>query len=236
MILLIILRNVILTIGVQIHNKKDIFLELDYMPCENPEETNKPSQELLQRLIDIFENKDITLHIDTGELGGGEQIPYCKSKFSFAKLRDLYWQYFLKNNLTNPRKGIFHYGIICNYCPDLNFPFFGWDGLDSFAVSTEWLKETMPFFSRKRLIVGATVHHLGHTLGLIADTNNAIDNMGTTKIFNKDFFVYRNYKSCMNYRYKYLLFSYSDGSHGRGDFDEWSNLDFSFFKNTNFKI
>ena len=47
--------------------------------------------------------------------------------FSFAKMTDVYWDYFLHNDLNNPRKGIFHYCIICDYCPDLNYPFFGWD-------------------------------------------------------------------------------------------------------------
>ena len=39
----------------------------------------------------------------------------------------------------------------------------------------------------------------------------------------------------MNYDYKYKILDYSDGSHGRGDFDDWSNLDYDFFKNTDFK-
>ena len=123
----------------------------------------------------IFAKHNITLHVDLGDLNGGEEIPYCQSIFSFAKLRDLYWDYFLHNNLSNPRKGIFHYGIICNYCPDLNFPFFGWDNFDSFAISSEWLKKIYPFLPRGQLIVGGVVHHLGHSLGLTPDLHGGID-------------------------------------------------------------
>ena len=214
--------------------EKDVFLEIDWMPCLVPEEENKPSLELIEELVKVFADHEINLHVDLGELDGGGEIPYCTSKFSFAKLRDLYWDYFLNNNLTNPRKGIFHYGIICSYCPDLNFPFFGWDGLDSFAVSSEWLKDIFPFTERDNLIVGASLHHLGHTLGLLADTFGGIDNLGTSQPLDIQWWKYRNYKSSMNYRYKYKIFSYSDGDNGPGDFNDWENLDFSFFKDTNF--
>jgi len=36
----------------------------------------------------------------------------------------------------------------------------------------------------------------------------------------------------MNYYYKYKILSYSDGTNGCGDFDDWANLNFSYFKNT----
>jgi parallel beta-helix repeat protein len=214
---------------------KDIFLEIDWMDSGNPDVSNRPPENLIEELIQIFNQHNITLHIDIGNLGGGEEIPICRSTFSFSKLKDLYWNYYLHNDLNNLRKGIFHYGIICNYCPDLNFPFFGWDQFDSFAISAKWLKDCNPLKSTGRLIVGAAVHHLGHTLGLISDTYGGIDNIGTTRIFTIQWLKYRNYKSCMNYRYKYNIFSFSDGKHGRGDFDDWSHLDFSFFKNSSFE-
>jgi parallel beta-helix repeat protein len=216
--------------------QKDIFVEIDWMPCSIPEDTNRPPENLIEELKNIFLEHDIVLHVDLGEMGGGGRIPTCRSNFSFAKLLDLYWSCFLENDTLNPRKGIFHYGVICSFCPDVNFPFFGWDGLDSFAISSEWLKKILPYYSHGRLIVGAIVHHLGHSLGLVADTYKGIDNMGASQIFNRDWWMYRNYKSCMNYRYKYMLLSYSDGTNGEGDFDDWSNLDFSFFKNTEFKV
>jgi len=39
----------------------------------------------------------------------------------------------------------------------------------------------------------------------------------------------------MNYCYTYRILDYSDGSHGRNDFDDWGNLDFYFFKNSHFE-
>ena len=213
---------------------KDIFLEIDWMESINLSFSNKPPQELLDKVISIFEKQNISLHIDVGALEGGEEITLCYSVSSYDKLRDLYWDYFLHNDLNNPRKGIFHYGFICDYCPDSNFPFFGWDQLDSFAISSQWLKDKLPLFGVGRLIVGATVHHLGHTLGLKADIHGGIDNIVTLHPFTIQWWKYRNYKSCMNYWYKYKIFTYSDGKHGFGDFNDWGNIDLNFFKNSNF--
>jgi hypothetical protein len=30
--------------------------------------------------------------------------------------------------------------------------------------------------------------------------------------------------------------TYSDGSHGKNDFDDWGHLNFTFFKNTEFTL
>jgi hypothetical protein len=214
--------------------KKDIFLEIDWMESLDQSHSNKPPENLIKKVISIFSKQNINLHVDLGNLEGGEEIPYNTPTFSFANLRDIYCEYFLHNDINNPRKGIFHYGIICDYFPDINFPFFGWDQLDSFAISAKWLKEEIPQFDVGRLIVGAIVHHLGHSLGLLADTYGGIDNTETINPFTLQWWKYKNYKSCLNYYYKYKIFDYSDGTHGWGDFDDWSHLNFSFFKNSRF--
>ncbi len=198
--------------------------------------SNKPPLDFLNQIIDVFNSHNITLHIDIGELGGGEEIPdvsICSN--SYSTILYIYWEYFLHENPLNPRKGIFHYGVICNYCPDVNFPFIGWDNLDSFAISIRWLHSIYPHIPRGKLIAGAIIHHLGHTLGLIADTYDGIDNLGTLQIFSIPWWNYINYKSCMNYFYKFKVLSFSDGTHGRGDFNDWENMDLKFFKNSDFK-
>ncbi len=214
---------------------KDIFLEIDWMESHS-NLSNKPPLDFLNQIIDVFNSHNITLHIDIGELGGGEEISdvsICSN--SYSTILYIYWEYFLHENPLNPRKGIFHYGVICNYCPDVNFPFIGWDNLDSFAISIRWLHSIYPHIPRGKLIAGAIIHHLGHTLGLIADTYDGIDNLGTLQIFSIPWWNYINYKSCMNYFYKFKVLSFSDGTHGRGDFNDWENMDLKFFKNSDFK-
>jgi hypothetical protein len=215
--------------------QKDIFLEFDWMECRTSNlETNKPSQEYIQKAIDIFAAHDICLHIDVGNLGGGEQIPY-KANFSFAELRDIYWNYFLHNDMNNPRKGIFHYGIICDYGPANGFAFIGWDNLDGFCISADYLKNNHEVsYPRQRFIIGSSIHELGHTLGLTVDDHGGNDNKISTLPFTIQWFKYLTYPSCMNYFYTYFILGFSDGSHGPGDFNDWDHMDFSFFKHTHF--
>ena len=209
---------------------KDIFLELDWMHCDDTE-SNKPDELWLQPIVDSYAEHNITLHIDLGSLGGGEEIHYeCRHVPTYAALEDMYWKYFLENDLQNPRKNIFHYGLLCNFCPDLNFPFVGWNALDSFAISVEWLAQTYPQYERQQLIAGGIAHHFGHTLGLIADTYQGIDNMDTLRFFSASWWNFHNYQSCMNYYYKFRKLTLSDGSDLPGDFNDWEHLDFSFFQ------
>jgi hypothetical protein len=72
-------------------------------------------------------------------------------------------------------------------------------------------------------------------LGLIVDTYGGIDNEMILIPFSVQWWKYHNYKSSMNYKYKYKIFTFSDGTQGYGDFNDWNKLDFSFFKNTYFE-
>jgi len=211
---------------------KDIFLECDLIESKNSEVTNNPSGRLLNKMKTTFSDHNITLHFDDGELDGGEILPY-KSNFTYSDLIDLYWEYFLHNDLNNPRKGIFHYCIICDYGPESGFAFIGWDNLDSFLISSEVIQNRNPFIQRKRLIVGGMIHEFGHTLGLNVDDHGGNDNIVATKAF-LIWLKYIGYRSCMNYWYTYRVIDFSEGKNGPGDFDDWNNFELSFFKNTQF--
>jgi len=211
---------------------KDIFLEIDWV--KRPKSwlpTNKPSQEIIDEITQIFEWHGIQLHIDVGDCDGGEEVPYV-TNFSYADLRDFYWDYFLHNDLNNPRKGIFHYCFTCDFGPGRGFAFIGWDHIDSFDISAQMLQDSFPQYSRSRVIMAGAIHELGHTLGLFVDDHGGIDNEGATKLFSKQWLKYRNYRSCMNYYHTYKILGYSDGNNGPGDFNDWSNLDYMFFKNS----
>ena len=212
----------------------DIFLEFDWTKAQDSNAPNKPCCKFISKMTSAFEKHNITLHVDIGNLEGGEEIPSI-SNFSFADLRDLYWNYFLHNDLNNPRKGIFHYCLVCDYGPGPGFAFVGWDHLDSFDISAQMLQNNQPSFSREQLIIGGSIHELGHTLGLFVDDHGGNDNTVATWPFTLQWWKYQNYKSCMNYRYTYRIIDYSDGSHGKGDFNDWAELDFTFFKNTHFE-
>lgn len=213
---------------------KDVFLEFDWMEQKNSDMAlNKPLSKYLNQMKEVFKRQNINLHLDVGDLEGGEEIPYI-SDFSYPQLRDLYWEYFLHNDLNNPRKDIFHYCLVCYHGPGSGFAFVGWDNVDSFDISAETLQESYQYLDRSRIICGGAIHELGHTLGLFADDHGGIDNRVALKLFRLQWWKYRNYKSCMNYMYTYQIYDYSDGTHGPGDYNDWENLDFSFFKDSDF--
>lgn len=213
---------------------RDIFLEFDWIGLKDGDDTNKLPSRYVNKLVNVFKKHNITLHIDVGNLGGGEGI-VKKQPLTYSDIVDIYWDYFLHNDIDNPRKGIFHYGLVCYYGPGPGFAFIGLDNLDSFLIASEMQKEKHKLLSRQRLIAGGSIHELGHTMGLTVDDHDGIDNRGATVIPSLEFMKYKNYKSCLNYLYTYIIIDYSDGTHGRNDFDDWSNLDFYFFKNTHFE-
>jgi len=215
---------------------KDIFLEFDWVETKDDDDpSNKPPIKYVNKIVNKFQDNNISLHVDLGDLDGGEEIPYIVN-FSYSDLRDIYWDFFLHNDLNNPRKGIFHYCIVCAYGAGPGFAFIGLNHLDSFQISAQMILDKNPILNRGRAIIGGSIHELGHTLGLTVDDHGGNDNIIATMLFNKQWWKYRNYRSCMNYRYTYQILDFSDGDNGIGDFDDWSNLDFGFFKNTHFII
>lgn len=214
--------------------QKDIFIEFDHTPSKNPDASNVLPEEYVEQMKDRFAEHGIILHVDQGELNGGEEIPYI-TNFDHGELVDLYWDYFLHNDLNNPRKNIFHYGIICDQGPGNGFAFIGWAHLNSFCISADVLSANHRFLERGWLITCGSMHETGHTLGLVADDFGGIDNQAAMKPKYPDFWYYRTYKSSMNYGAIYSVLDYSDGDNGRVDYNDWAGMEFDFFKNTHFE-
>jgi parallel beta-helix repeat protein len=214
--------------------KKDLFLEFDWTTTLAGNNTNKPATTDIAQMIDAFARQNITLHVDTGALGGGEELP-AQTLITYAEIITIYWEYFLHNDLNTPRQHIFHYGILCDYSETAGFAVMGWNHLNAFVIGAQSLAENHPKSNKSWLALAASMHETGHTCGLIATKYKGIDNRVTVKPYYKEFWIYLPYKSIMNYLYTYSFMDYSDGSHGRGDFNDWGNLDFSFFKNTRFE-
>jgi parallel beta-helix repeat protein len=213
---------------------KDVFLEFDWVTSAQSGVTNKPQDANLSAMITAFANHNITLHVDTGNLGGGEEIP-VHPYVTFSDVVNVYWDYFLHNNLNNPRQRIFHYGLVCDHSDGNGYAVFGWDNLNAFIIAAQQLVTKQPRYQRDWLIVCGSMHELGHTFSLVAKRFIGIDNMLSTKIRYKEFWQCIPYRSVLNYQYTYSFLDYSDGSRGGHDFNDWKTLDFSFFKNTNFR-
>lgn len=144
------------------------------METDYSQTTNKPDEMLIEQAIAIFEEHNIKLHIDTGNLGGGQMIPY-QSLPNVVDFRNLYREYFLHEDLNQPRKGIFRYAIV-TIDSEAGYTIFSWDQLDFFNCGAQQIKEKFPWYTKKRIIQHVIIHEVGHCLRLFGDTVEGIDN------------------------------------------------------------
>jgi len=204
---------------------RDIFLEVDGMegkyPWSKPYMLPKESQYLL---CNAFARHNITLHVDDGCMGGGgELIPY-RDLLTGNGMGDARTRYFLHWNHHNWRLGVFHYAIISSQI-DFSRPVGGCAfDIDSFAIGAQYVRNWAWAFylqgsNYQRAFASVVMHELGHTLGL--NRFEGIDNLDTRFPWNKGFWEWGNYRSCMNYRYVYKLVDYSDGDDSDHDQNDW---------------
>jgi len=71
------------------------------------------------------------------------------------------------------------------------------------------------------------MHELGHTFAFSPIPGHNEDSKYPWQL---GWWLVRSYKSCMNYAYMYYMVDYSDGSHGKNDFDDWERMDMTYFQ------
>ncbi|KYK21791.1 hypothetical protein AYK21_04545 [Thermoplasmatales archaeon SG8-52-2] len=213
--------------------RQDIFVELDQMESgPDGEPASVLTDEAKDLLRDAFDKQNIVLHIDDGCMGGGEWIPFEQLLDpEEGDLERIYRDYFLHGNESNWRKGVFHYGLVVYDATFQGFVFHAADDYSgAFQISSKYVdkKDFIPT-ARRRHVSYASVymHELGHTLEINIPGGH---DEKSKAIWQPHWWKFRPYKSCMNYGYTYFLVDYSDGSRGRNDHDDWSNLDLVAFQ------
>ena len=212
--------------------RKDVFVELDQMEAgPNGEPASELTDQAKDLLRDAFDKQNIVLHIDDGCMGGGEWIPFELELNHSDGLPRVYRDYFLHGNESNWRKGVFHYGLVIYDGTFNGFVFHAADDYDgAFQISSKYVdkKDIIPTARRKAVSYASVyMHELGHTLQI--DIPGGHDEKSKA-FWQPHWWKFRAYKSCMNYGYTYFLVDYSDGSRGRNDHDDWSNLDLVAFQ------
>jgi len=231
--------------------RQDIFIEIDQMAAGPKGETGFAPTAAFDLLRDAYAKHSIVWHIDDGRLGGGEQVPF-DDNMSQNDLANYYWLYFMHGDAQNWRRGIFRWCIVgyngayawhgtlvngFTFSSDINHS----SALDCFFVSSKNLNNKTKEFPLIGMLIrgtlnrdtnlaiiwaGAIMHETGHTLACSApgcDCNGVMP-------WQINFWRYANYKSVMNYRYIYTsLLDYSDGSHGKNDYDDWNSMDLTYF-------
>jgi len=216
--------------------KKDIFVEVDWMPGHSL------SSDAKNRLIAAFANAPVSnpdgstgikLHIDDGAMGGGTvteyaKVVYAESSFGapihtegamndYLEFKDKYF--------TSTRKGIFHWALIARRVST------GEPGKEKYvggvAVHAHFIVAGEGFTPFQ---VGQNfMHELGHALGLLPSKFDGIDSYKYDP---------ETYPSVMNYNFQeqsilYEIFvgesdyfyRYSSGP----PFNDWANLDLAYY-------
>jgi hypothetical protein len=222
--------------------RKDIFLELDYMEYENISEQIEIFEMVREIIKNPYHRRNIVFHIDIGEVDGGDEIPY-DNETTFEEMLAIYRDYFIHNGEQSWKRGIYHYALIVDYCKPSGFgfsgdvwPYWGYGpGTNCFVISKDLINRKSESFRRndEYIFTHLFMHEMGHNLGIRFGNPLGCDNPNSDNPFRPSFWLFRNYKSVMNYRYTYLILDYSDGSHGKRDFDDWENIDLKWFEYVN---
>ncbi|MEE8565913.1 MAG: hypothetical protein V3S79_05970 [Candidatus Thermoplasmatota archaeon] len=232
---------------------KDIFCEVDFMDKGNWFEMDHILwRESQWMVIDSFSSHFITLHVDDGwpdgpVNGGGEYLRYVGYTIEPA---DGIGSEFYKNHFSIERHGIFRYifvqageiGWVLPQTSDWN-P----DVISLPASKKLYFNMMLPPAITPRLhhltMAVSFIHELGHSLGLDKTVCLGIDNksmVGRNDLPPLQKFRTRleaieywgDYESVMNYnKFGQYYLDYSNGSHGVHDFDDWSNIDLTYFQN-----
>lgn len=166
--------------------RKDLFIEIDYMSGY------EPSISALQKVVDVFDEHDITLHIDAGknfinfpdELSESNELPHIPMVDEEYD-NDSYWKKAIDSYFNRKRKDIFRYCIYIN-----SFESQGTLGISNGIPGNSFISAKGRIGSNEIAEAANFMHELGHTLGLTH---------GGTK---DDHYIYKpNHLSIMNYLY-----------------------------------
>ncbi|MFH1014097.1 MAG: hypothetical protein V1769_06305 [Thermoplasmatota archaeon] len=215
--------------------RKDLFVELDQMAAgPNGEEASILSVGSKELLRTAYNKHNIVYHLDDGswENSGSDMIPFDNLTTmawgnQFSELYQIYNAYFLHDDITNWRQGVFHYGAFVYQCSAANGNAFGGN---RYQISSNGLKEkakSLPWLDEDIVLASAYMHECGHTLNL---ENPGVDDQMSKFPWQVNWWKWRPYKSVMNYGYMFTMVDYSDGSRGKNDFNDWQNMDLTAFQ------
>ncbi|MFO7677615.1 MAG: hypothetical protein R6V50_04450 [Thermoplasmatota archaeon] len=231
--------------------RQDIFIQINQMELgPNGEGADVPELSF-DMIRDSHARQNIRWHIDDGRLGGGGLIPF-KENIEDGDLSSWYWTYFMKEDSNYWRRGVFRWCIIpyeSTWAAGFAFSsrIGGKRALDCTLVSSKAMLERVDWFplyntfpiigknlrtfdrdlNKAYVFAGAIMHESGHTLNIRAP---GVDIKDSIWPWQRNYWEYKPYKSCMNYQYMYRgVIDYSDGSRGGTDHDDWGNLDLRYF-------
>lgn len=206
--------------------RKDVFLELDQMQGNEDTTIIPYPEESKELLYTTFNRQNVVFHLDDGSMGGGETNLPFDEETSYDDLEDIYWDYFLREDENNWRRGVFHYGVMIYKSEGVAGAAFG---ANRFYITYNGheKKANQIVLERNMVYASALMHELGHTFDFWPIGGHDRDSFYP---WQPSWWKWRPYKSCMNYGYMYSSVDYSDGSRGKNDFDDWNRMDYYSFQ------
>ena len=216
--------------------RKDLFVELDQMEDGPNGESSRLPEGSKEILYTAYDRQNVVYHLDDGSWGAGsgsDLIPFDEltecSWRETDELDQIYLDYFIKDNESSWRRGVFHYGVVIYQSSLVNGNMFGPNRYQISAKGMEEKTAQFPWLKRDIVYASAYMHEMGHTLDFWPIPGH---NRMSYYPWQIGWWISRPYKSCMNYGYMYTTVDYSDGSRPFGDFDDWERMDLTYFQGT----
>jgi hypothetical protein len=210
-------------------DEKDLYVEVDWMKDPSTNESYKPTTTQLTSVINAYSAHGIHAHFDTGQYGGGNELPIYVSELKFAPDSEDTDFFNIKNgdgvfdpNFSSVRRGVWHY-MITGYKAYVDggnaSTGASYAGDDDALIAIGRVKELAPT-NQDMAISGTIIHELGHNLCLSKNTYTGQD---SSCVFSGiDTYAGNDYTSSMNYSKQMGLIDYSEGTNGSSDHDDWS--------------
>ena len=194
-------------------NKKDVFIEVDYMDDEvgRVDPYLKPTRDALQKVVDAYAQRDVHVHFDVGDLldqspginpanfdlGGGNMLPFSEPSDYSSALNSRV------ANMDTTREDYFYYMLYASSQLVGQPGSSGWGSYDLTQPSNTTLITLGRWTSFNSTVIsnyqaGTMMHELGHNFGL---HHGGVEDLNLKP----------NYISVMNYLYQLLGIPY-DGA------------------------
>jgi hypothetical protein len=228
--------------------KPNIYLTIDWMvrPIDNL--SFQPSDAEMESIQQAFAFRGIDFHYDTGQYGGGQEVPYNQYVNETPTLSPSVFDYMnggdgIPAEFPTIRRHIWHYMLSGDYMNDASgnpsqYTAFSYVGGDTFFVAYGNLNDNGSSStgwdgSLADAISGSTMHELGHNLCL---TSDSADGQPADCVFtgvDSTSIACSVYASSMNYNCQLNTTNYSNGQNGSNDHNDWAALDISEFTSAN---
>jgi len=215
--------------------QKDIYIEADWMvKAGTGGYSMQPDSTQVSDIESAFSNRSINIHIDTGQLDGGNQVAY-NAGISFTPVAGTidFYDYKLggdgiSSQFNSNRNHIYHYALLgYNYSNSPGSSGVSYAGDDDSFISYGLVKETFSYSSLDTAIAGTMIHELGHNLcltGLNGGVPVYTGQPASCRFSGVDTSAGSSYPSAMNYDYQLTTVDYSTGANPSGDHDDWAAI------------